>query len=92
MVSIAPNQFRIEGKVLSKQKDKTLENYSTLVVQLNKVEHLFGPEEFLRPSEKEIRISVMDTITDDLKEGTHITCKIRKAPGHFFVIPDSIGK
>jgi hypothetical protein len=90
MVSIAPNQFRIEGTVVSIEKEAQLENFVNVSVQLEKVEHLLGPAEFLDPSTQEIDISVPDTLAISFKEGMYIECKIRKAPGHFFVIPDSL--
>ena len=90
MVSIAPNQFKIEGKIVSIHKDEQLENFVSMVVQLEKVEHLQGPEQFLDSSLDELTVSVQDELASTVKEGMHISCKIRKAPGRFFIIPDSL--
>lgn len=88
MVSIAPNQFRIEGTVIAKRKNLQLAGYSAVVIRLERIERLQGPEEFLDPSSKEITISVVDADASKLDEGMHIVCKVRKAPGHFFLIPE----
>lgn len=90
MVSIAPNQFQIEGKIVSKENDAVLEGFARVTVHLQKVEHLEGPEEFLPLSTNEVVIHVQHMLAADWKEGQHLICNIRKAPGHFFVLPTSI--
>jgi hypothetical protein len=90
MVSIAPNAFRITGEIISKKKHSSLDNFITLHIRLAKVEHLHGPENFLDTAEKEIDVSMNEKLSDSLKKGMHIQGEIRKAPGQFFVIPDSI--
>ncbi|WP_121355245.1 hypothetical protein [Flavisolibacter nicotianae] len=90
MVSIVPNQFRIEGIVKAKEKDKQLDNFFRLLVKLENVEQLEGPGGFLDSSLKEIVINVVDTVAKTLREGMRIRCKIRKAPGRFFILPNSI--
>ncbi|HET7896484.1 MAG TPA: hypothetical protein VFL47_02405 [Flavisolibacter sp.] len=61
-----------------------------LIIRLDKVEHLQGPEDFLDPAQKEIAVSAKNATAEPLSIGKHIVCKIRKAPGRFFIIPDSI--
>lgn len=90
MVSIAPNQFKIEGTVEKKQPDNQLENFVTVTIRLKSVEHLQGPGEFLDSSAEEIDLSVAEAIAASLHEGLFLSCRVRKAPGHFFIIPDSI--
>lgn len=86
MVSMVPNLFRIEGTIVAKLKDVQLAGYVTVVIRLERIERLQGPGEFLDSSFKEIAVSVMDTEASAMKEGRHIQCKIRKAPGHFFLV------
>lgn len=90
MVSIAPNQFQIEGIIESKKKDAALEHFVTLIVRLDKVKKLQGSGDFPAANSTEIAVSVSETVASELKEGVHLVCKIRKAPGHFFVLPNSI--
>lgn len=90
MVSIAPNQFNIEGVIIAKKKDENLSSFITLVIRIESKEHLKGPKAFLSASTKEVAASVAEPVATSLKVGTHIRCKIRKAPDHFFIIPDSI--
>jgi hypothetical protein len=80
MVSIAPNQ----------KKDEQLASFVTLVVRIESIEHLLGPKAFLSDSTKEVAASVAEAVATSLKVGMLIRCKIRKAPDHFFIIPDSI--
>lgn len=89
MVSIAPNQFQIKGTVTAVRQDAALPNFVTATIRLAQVKHLQGPAAFLDSSAKEIEVSVMDTVASFFREGMHIECKIRKAPGHFFLLPDS---
>lgn len=90
MVSIAPNQYKVEGVILSKEKDASLDNFSTVTVRADHIEPVEGPAHFLDPSTSEVSISVADAVAANWKEGMHLECKIRKAPGHFFVLPDSV--
>lgn len=92
MVSIAPNQFGIEGVIIAKKKDEELASFITLVVRIKNIEHLKGPKAFLSASEKEVAASVAETVATSLNVGMQIRCRIRKAPDHFFIIPDSIQK
>ena len=92
MVSVAPNLFRITGRVVSKKKDTEQPEWIVVTIRLKNVEHVKGPATFLDPSEKEIDVSMADDVAAGLKEGDQIECSVRKAPGHFFVIPDSVEK
>lgn len=92
MVSIAPNQFGIEGVIVSKKKNEEMASFVTLLVRIKSIEHLQGPKAFLSDTEKEVAASVAETVATSLHVGMQIRCRIRKAPDRFFIIPDSIQK
>jgi len=90
MVSMAPNQFEIEGIVLSKQADSQLDDFTTVVVQVTKSSQLQGAGAPLDSDSKELDVSMATAVAAPLKKGAMIQCRIRRAPGHFFLIPDSL--
>jgi hypothetical protein len=90
MVSIAPNLFQIKGEVLSKKKDASLDHFFTINILLEEVEHLQGPSQFLDASQKEIEVNVPEELAARLKKGTQVQCKVRRTPGNFFIVPDSL--
>ena len=90
MVSIAPNQFQIEGIIESKKRDAALDHFVTIIVRLKKVQKLQGADSFMNASSNEVAISVDETVASGLEKGMYLVCKIRRAPGHYFVLPDSI--
>ena len=90
MVSIAPNQFRIEGVVVSRKKDEQLDGFFSVHIRLDSVEQLSGPQGFLDKDLTELSVNMADTLVKGLKKGSRIKCRIRKAPGRFFLLPDSL--
>lgn len=90
MVSMIPNQFQIKGVVIAREKAPQMEAFSEILVRLEAVEHITGPANFLEQDSQEVVISMADDLADTLKKGSHIVCRIRKVPGRFFIIPDSL--
>lgn len=90
MVSIAPNQFQIEGIVESKKNDAALAQFVVLLVRLEKVEQLQGPAGIHNTLSGEIDVCINKSVASGVEEGMYLVCKIRKAPGRFFALANSI--
>ena len=48
MVSIVPNQYQIEGTILSVRKDVEPDRFALLTIEVDKKKLLKGPEEWLK--------------------------------------------
>ena len=92
MVSIVPNQYQIEGTILSVRKDVEPDRFALLTIEVDKKKWLKGPEEWLKDIDDPFQAYLQEESLKEhhLKKGMHLRCVVRRTPGRFFILPDSV--
>ena len=92
MVSIVPNQYQIEGTILSVRKDVEPDRFALLTIEVDKKKLLKGPEEWLKDIDDTFQAYLQEESLKEhqLKKGMHLRFVVRRTPDRFFILPDSV--